>query len=304
MADTPTQGLGLRKMTRGTDINTWGDPNLNNNATIIDQALTQSVTIPLTGGTTTLTNVTYATGNQAQYAALVFTGTGANTVLAPSVPNWYFVDNQTSGTINFGAAGGTTQVAIAPGVVAVVLSEDGIAYKSFAPTYFANQKLTGVLPGTALTDVATLANSISDFQPAKDDINLNGNQINNVAGPFAVSGAITGTSLTVSGNVALSGYVQGVVAGVNGTDAVNLTQVNALIGNAVTPSGNPATVRVNAADTTPGYIIYKIAPSVGTVAVQNPGGNETMTISVWEPVNPIYQQQSMIAATYAACRVL
>lgn len=269
MADTNTPALGLRKMTRGTDLNTWGDPNLNNNFSIIDQALAQSVTIAVSGGTTTLTNTTYSTSNQAQYATLVFTGSGSNTIQAPATAFWYFVDNQTTGTLTFGTAGGSATVSIPTSNFAIVGTEDGVNYKPFSPNVYNNGQIHNVAPGSMATDVATLANSLSQFVAPTAPLSIGFQQLTNVGGPLSITGALT-----------IAGGLAGVTAGSLLTDGVNLGQVNSLIAASLTASTSPSTVRVDASDTTAGYLYPKLLIDGQAGTVSNTASNEQLNFAI------------------------
>ena len=93
----------------------------------------------------------------------------------------------------------------------------------------------------------------------------------------AVGQLINGAT-QINGVLTVAGLISGVTAGVLGTDATNLTQVNALIAAGAIP-GAPGTVKVDAAATA-GYLGTVLTASGGVTLTDN---GDTMDIGVTIP---------------------
>src|SRR5215471_9484233 len=125
MADTfTTDGVGLILMGIGGDNNTWGT-NLNNSALqIIADALSNTLTSTVAGGTLDLSgSPPPAASSQAHHNTLFFTGalTGNQIVIVPNLAKWWWVANGTSGAFTL-----TMQL---PGAVSpIVIPQNGVAY--------------------------------------------------------------------------------------------------------------------------------------------------------------------------------
>jgi len=100
------------------------------------------------------------------------------------------------------------------------------------------------------------------------------------AGVANAAPTLVGGAAQISGALSVNGKVSGVNAAVEGTDAVNKTQMDAAIG-AVTTSSTPGTLRVSATDTTAKFLgaALNVSGSL-TKTVQNPGANEAVELSV------------------------
>lgn len=98
MVDTPTSGYGLRTQELGSNIATWGDPNLNEVENCLDQILGKLKDIAITGNYT-ITSTNYVTTADNKNAGWRFTGTlAANaTITVPAAYTRFDVENDTTG---------------------------------------------------------------------------------------------------------------------------------------------------------------------------------------------------------------
>lgn len=98
MVDTPTTNYGLRTQELGSNIATWGDPNLNEVENCIDQILGKIKDIAITGDYT-ITSTNYVTTADNKNRGWRFTGTlTANaTITVPSTYTSFVVVNDTTG---------------------------------------------------------------------------------------------------------------------------------------------------------------------------------------------------------------
>ncbi len=99
-ADTYTLTLGNLLMGTGNDNNVWGD-NLNNSVIqTIEDAIANTSTQSVSGGTLDLSGSPPPAGpSQARYAAFVFTGAGGTLVKVPNLTKWWMMKNSTASTI-------------------------------------------------------------------------------------------------------------------------------------------------------------------------------------------------------------
>lgn len=117
MPSSATPRLRLEKQFTGENINVWGDM-LNRVFDRQDEAIAGLVTVALTADVA-LTSTNYVE-DQARYAMLKFTGTGAFTVTVPSVTKPYKVWNACTGAVTLTTGAGDT-VAVASGEIAEVM---------------------------------------------------------------------------------------------------------------------------------------------------------------------------------------
>lgn len=96
-------------------------------------------------------------------------------------------------------------------------------------------------------------------------------------------GANIPTPASIEGALTVAGQISGVAAGTAGADAVNVTQLSATIASAIAAAALTASGQVlnSVTDTTPGYLVSKLAVSGGlTKATTNAGGNESATLGI------------------------
>lgn len=117
-ADTySSDGVGVLLMGTGNDNNSWGG-NCNNNVfQIVADALTNTLSNAVTGGTLDLSgSPPPTTSSQVRYAGLIFTGVLLSNQLiqVPNLNKWWLVKNATSGafTLKFKTSGGSASTAI------------------------------------------------------------------------------------------------------------------------------------------------------------------------------------------------
>ena len=122
MASTYTSILRLELMGTGDQADTWGTT-LDNQITLIENAIAKNQPLTLSGGSTTLTTSNGA-DDQARSLCLDLTGTLSSnaTIIVPSKSKMYLVRNSTSGafTVTIKTAAGTGVTVDQNGVVVVV----------------------------------------------------------------------------------------------------------------------------------------------------------------------------------------
>jgi hypothetical protein len=98
MVDTPTTNYGLRTQELGSNIATWGDPNLNEVENCIDQILGKIKDIAITGDYT-ITSTNYVTTADNKNRGWRFTGTltALATITVPATHTSFVVVNDTTG---------------------------------------------------------------------------------------------------------------------------------------------------------------------------------------------------------------
>jgi hypothetical protein len=98
MVDTPTTNYGLRTQELGSNIATWGDPNLNEVENCIDQILGKVKDIAITGDYT-ITSTNYVTTADNKNRGWRFTGTltALATITVPATHTSFVVVNDTTG---------------------------------------------------------------------------------------------------------------------------------------------------------------------------------------------------------------
>lgn len=98
MVDVPTTNYGLRTQELGSNIATWGDPNLNEVENCIDQILGKVKDIAITGDYT-ITSTNYVTTADNKNAGWRFTGTltAQATITVPATFTRFIVVNDTTG---------------------------------------------------------------------------------------------------------------------------------------------------------------------------------------------------------------
>lgn len=100
-ADTYSATLGVLLMGTGNDNNTWGSNQNTSVFQILEDAIANSLSSSVTGGTLDLsTSPPPAGASLARYHGLIFTGTlgSAQSVKVPNLSKWWMVKNGTSGS--------------------------------------------------------------------------------------------------------------------------------------------------------------------------------------------------------------
>lgn len=117
-ADTfSTDGVGVILMGTGNDNNTWGSNQNTNVFQVLADAVTNTLTNTVTGGTLDLSgSPPPAASSQTRYAGLIFNGTllSNQLVVVPNLNKWWLVKNATAGsfTLKLKTTSGTASTAI------------------------------------------------------------------------------------------------------------------------------------------------------------------------------------------------
>ncbi len=208
MASTYTTSLKIQEIGNGEQSGVWGSTT-NTNWTLIEQAVAGVQTITMSNSNYTLTNLN-GVSDEARNMVLVVQGTNSNIyqVIAPLVPKFFIVNNNTSGgyAITIGASSGSL-VTIPNGVTAQVYC-DGTNFYSAQTGSAGNFLVNG-------------------------NLSVTGNET--VGGTLGVTGAVTGASFTGAGT-GLTGTASGLTVG-TATNATNATNITNSGGWSVTPSG-------------------------------------------------------------------
>lgn len=178
MPSTYTTNLGIELPADGELDGVWGDV-VNDNMSILDRAINGSVTLPLSGTSSTLTT-TDGTLSDGQFKLLVLGGAPSGTHTVTIAPNnaqkIYLVQNETAQSVVFTQGSG--------GDVTLAAGDSGIIYSD---------------GGGASAAVFNLTN---DF--AMDSVKITGGSINGavIGGSSAEAG--TFTTLNASGDVSVA----------------------------------------------------------------------------------------------------
>ena len=145
MPSTPDPIAGIQLMALGENLNTWGDPNLNDALKRIMEARYKLEPITVAADVT-LDNTDYVE-NQSRKAGFVLTGDGGFNIICPlNKPRIYLVKNECTAAVTFKHLTGTT-VTIPAGMVQQIAT-DGTNFFSAEPTDFGGNKITNVGTGT------------------------------------------------------------------------------------------------------------------------------------------------------------
>jgi hypothetical protein len=266
MASSTSALLGLELPANGDQAGTWGATLNTNLGTLIEQAIAGSVTVPITGTTTTLTATAWSS-NQARNAVINITGTltATTSVICPATSKLYVVYNGVAASIfllTFKTSAGTG-VTIPRGAFAVLYC-DGTNVYNISATMVGNAL---ALPSTTGQFLSTISNAntaaraytlpdvagpiVVGTAPALTGTNFTGTAASLTAGNVTTNANLTG-NVTSVGNVttiaalpAISGAALTSLTGANVTGAValatNVTTNANLTGN-VTSVGNATTI--------------------------------------------------------------
>jgi hypothetical protein len=136
--------LGIELQAAGENLNTWGQPKLNNALRRLTKGVAGFLVKPLTADATLTSSNTSTDPNdfEARHAALKFTGDGAFTVTVPSSAKLYVVWNACAGALTLTT--GVGEVAeMAAGEICEILC-DGTNVKKVKVTDFGGSRITGV----------------------------------------------------------------------------------------------------------------------------------------------------------------
>lgn len=206
MASTYSPSLRLELIGTGDQSGVWGDTTNNNLGSLIEQAITGYMSIPMTDAEYTLTSLNGSV-DQARNAVLVFTSIGSLTttrdIIIPAVEKTYTIKNSTTGgqAIRIKTTGGAGVTLPAGNTVQVYCDgTDTFTQVTYAPGNFSiagNSYITGTttMTGALSASTATFSGAISSVSPTFTGTTT-------VTGPANITGATTITgSATVSGNL-------------------------------------------------------------------------------------------------------
>ena len=194
MASSYSTSLKIQLINNGEQSNTWGS-STNTNWNLIEQAVAGAVSIPMSNANYTMTNLN-GVSDEARNMILIVSGTNnaIYQVIAPLVPKFFIVTNNTSGgyAITIGASSGSL-VTIPNGVTAQVYCDGSTGFYSAQTGSAGNFTVNGTLTASGLTDTGNMS----------------------VGGTLGVTGA---TSLT-------SGSISGVMTAPTAAAGTNTTQL-------------------------------------------------------------------------------
>jgi hypothetical protein len=196
MPSSYTSNLGIELPADGEQDGVWGDV-VNENMNILDRAINGSVTLSLSGTSSTLTTSDGILSN-GQYKALILGGSPSGTHTITIAPNdaqkIYYVYNLSGQSVVLSQGSGTT-VTVATGDSALVYSDGGGGTAG----------VVNLTDHFAMSSVKITGGAISGVSLSTSSATVTGGTINGttVGASTASSGAFT--TLSASGATALSG---------------------------------------------------------------------------------------------------
>ena len=210
MASSYSTSLKIQEIGSGEQSGVWG-ASTNTNWELIEQAVAGVQTITMANSNYTLSNLN-GVSDEARNMVLVIQGTNSAVyqIIAPLVPKFYVVSNQTSGGFAVTIGGGTGAVVSIPNGTVGQVYCDGTAFFSAqtgsAGNFYVNGTLTaGGIADTGSLSTATLtASGLATFNGAEAH---NGTETHNGTANFlgttTVPTVATGDSSTNAASTAL-----------------------------------------------------------------------------------------------------
>lgn len=188
MASTPTTSLKIQLIGTGDQPGTWGN-STNTNWQLIEQAVCGVQNITMTNADYTLSNINY-TLDEARNLVLVATGTNSavRKIVAPLVPKFYIVTNNTTGGYSISIGGATGYAVVIPNAQTYQVYCDGT-------NFYAAQSGQGSTGGGGVTSEETQTATAGQTVFTLTTINYTPNT-NNIAVFVNGSKQVTGTNYT------------------------------------------------------------------------------------------------------------
>jgi len=202
MSSADSNNIGIKLQAAGENLNTWGDPNLNNDLIVLSNLASKFNAVTINGDTT-VSETNYSTTNTTEVALLKWnagTLTAAFSYTIPSRPKRFILWNNTgyTGTIKLAA---TTGVAIPTGRIALISTDGSSDVYNVTPNYggitspttgsrdipawsaVENAIATAVLPATAGTILISGTDTTAGYGSAKFTALTNGGLVASVLNP-------------------------------------------------------------------------------------------------------------------------
>lgn len=234
MSSADANNIGIKLQAAGENLNTWGDPNLNNDLIVLSNLASKWNALTInSGATTTISETNYSTTNDTEVALLKLTaGTiaAAFSLVIPGRPKRLLVWNNTgyactiklaattgfsipTGRVVIAATDGTTDVVnVTPnygGVTSPTTGSTDIPAWSAVETAIA----TAGLPATAGTVLVSGTDGTSGYLRAKFTTQIGAVTTTQIGGLQSLSlGTVSGASEQVA-IIASNGYVGGFLDG-------------------------------------------------------------------------------------------
>jgi hypothetical protein len=258
----------MRKQSFTSNKNLWGDPYLNTNFDLLDEAIGGYLTLAVNGTSTTLTTTSYGP-DQARKMTLVFTGTAGGTVVLPSNEKFYnVINNNTGGMILKTVTGTSTQTASIPAGAGQSVACDGTSVVATpAMNDFGGRQIVNIGTATATNnavrfDQLTSAISAASYSSGAAVVNSTYSATTTATNPGA--GFVSINNATLSSATAI--YL-------NATDTSSVDQSNLITSLLASSNSTKAYIRITKSTNSSVYANYSVS------SVTNNSGWYTLTVT-------------------------